>query len=214
MTQKKLEIFDDKLSKYQERPVRGIYIDTHNEFVKVSPADYTGLGVGPRNVEIQKRDVYDAIVAAEAEAKELRITKNFLPLGVDTHSIKLNPSKLGLATTYKIDLVLNLDNPKVELKAFKALVEKYGVYYFPLGRVPFHNNQVSNAMTQLAKSYKHARISSVFYRKRDMHPRVYVGIAMNDFVFNVRSTTHIDIDDFGDESETPVIKTSRIELDL
>lgn len=210
----KLELFKDQFQKYQQRPIRGIFIDTHNEFVKVSPAAYTENTVD-NDIVVPKREIFNAIVAAESEAKILKLNKGLLPLGADTHVIRLEPCKIGLTTSFKINLSLVLDNPKIELQAFKVLVEKYKINTFPLGRIPFHDNVMSNAMTQLAKSYKHARISSIFYRKRDQYPRIYVGIAMNDFIFGLRTSETIDISDYDDSYNNKAVPVNiKTEIDL
>lgn len=213
MNPKKIELFDPTFEKYQTKPVRGIFVDAHNEFVKVSPADYTGEFTLGNGTTVNKKEVYDTIVAAQEEARALKLSKHLLPLGADTHKIYLRTEKLGLISSYKINLILDLTCPSTELKAFTDLTTKYKTYQFLLGRIPFHSNDVNRAMNQLISRYKHARISSVFSRKRDQYPRVYVGIAMNDFVFNIQSSSNIDLD-FEEDDTSVETRSSKIEIDL
>jgi hypothetical protein len=203
------------IDQYQQKPVRGIYIDVNQQFVKVSPAGYTGSESIEKNTTILKSDVYQAIVAAQTEVKKLGLFKTWVALGTDTHSVVLEPSKIpGFS---KINIILDLTKPKIKLNAFESLIQQYNTTRFPLGYIPFHNNTMHRLMSEIAQHYYSARIVSIFTRKRDQCPRVYVGITFNNQFFNIKSTTNInyvDFDDIDEESYVPSTSTSKIELDL
>lgn len=189
---KPLKIMEPAFVAYHQKPVKGVYVDTHHNFVKVSPADYSGEFT-LEGKTVQKRRVYDAIVEAGVEARAKKLAKIFLPLGAATHIITFDNQKTSPGFNSRTNIILDISKAQVQLDAFIKLKEETSLKQFVLGRVPFHNNTVSEALFEAVVMEKHSRISSVFSRKRDGYPRVYVTMAFSDVLFGLRSNTDIDL---------------------
>jgi hypothetical protein len=189
---KPLKIMEPAFVTYHQKPVKGVFVNTHHNFVKVSPADYSGEFT-LEGKTVQKRRVYDAIVEAGVEAREKKLAKIFLPLGAHTHIVTFDSVATSPGFNARINVILDLSKASVKLDALEKLKSDTGLTRFILGRVPFHNNTVSDALYEAVVMEKHSRISSVFARKRDGYPRVYVTMAFSDVLFGLRSNANIDL---------------------
>lgn len=189
---KPLKIMAPEFITYHQKPMKGVFVDTHHNFVKVSPADYNGEFT-LEDKTIQKRKVYDAIVEAGSEAREKKLAKIFLPLGAHTHIVTFDTIATSPGFNSRINIILDLSKSQVKLDALEKLKSETGLTKFILGRVPFHNNTVSDALYEAVVMEKHSRISSVFSRKRDGYPRVYITMAFSDVLFGLRSNANIDL---------------------
>jgi hypothetical protein len=182
------KIFSDEFKNYQQKAVRGIYVNTHSQFFKVSPANYTGIQVEAGET-IDKDRIYNAIVSARAEAVEKGLSGVHLPIGLDTHNIKFSVNGT------QCDIYLDVGNPLVKLDAFQKLIaESNGRTQFPIGRLPYHNDKVYRTLVSDLNIEHTARISSLFFRPRDQKPRVYVTVTYSEMLFGITSTPHLDID--------------------
>lgn len=191
-----LKIFSEEFKEFQDLPKRGLFVNKHGGFVKVSPAEYTKPYVGANGSTISKKRVYEAILEAATEAKEKKLAKLNLPLGYDTHDIVYIGEKFSETSSFKQIVMLDLSTSSIKLDAFEKLKNEYNLDHFELGRFPFINQKVSNALKEITSfPGMHSRVSSVFYRKRDNHPRVYVTSAFNELHFGVRSAPNIHLDD-------------------
>lgn len=213
MSKQPLKIMSDTFHVYRQLPTRGVFIDAHQGFVKVSPADYV-TDYKVKGKTISKRRVYDAIVEAGLEARAKKLAKVYLPIGADTHKIKFRYEDTT-TNTQKVIVLLDISDPLVKLDAFEKLAEEYKTRVFELGQLPFHNNTVSEALIQASRFQKHSRISSIFTRKRDGFPRIYFTMAFTETVFGIRPSTDIEL--FDDEDHSPqnrAVKDSAFDIDL
>ncbi len=211
MNQKIINIFKDPIfSVYQEKKRKsasseeliksgnhkGIGIDSHNRILRLSPAEYTDR-INPASNEkkiISKLEVYKSIFEAYLECKAKNLCKPHLPLGFESHKVAFTELPVGLnKKTY-----IYLDIKDTKLDSFKALIDRSECDCFKLGRVPYHSKEVYQGITSFLFNRETkliSKISSVFHRKRDDHPRVYVSITINNLILGARKEVSIDLYD-------------------
>jgi hypothetical protein len=207
-TQKKFEALTaSRYSKYHTRTHEGFFINTHDKYLKFSPA---GIRGGMPN-QIPTPVVYRAIAAAADEQRKIEVIRG-LPIGLNTHHINFKLTADMLVNGFDSIRVL-FTVYKSHLESLNALLDGTSQMTFDIGRVPFHNPGMFKDVTAFLDAFPDGKIVSVFKHVRTGEPRIYIMVPTSDSVIGKVRPIKIDLS-FDAEDDKPLTQRSVLDIEL